>query len=211
MYERERRSRRFYERWAPVYDWNNRLAALVRGVSDMGSRRAAIRHLELKPGHRVLEVCVGTGANLLILAEHVGPTGRLVGLDISPGMLMRCRRRLNRRRLAADLIEGEAARLPIASQAFDVVFHFGGFAEFGDKKGAIEEMMRVARSGGKLVICDAGLPSDRRLPLVSRLLLKLQPLYAQEPPIDLIPSQVGDVRLTWFRGQAWYLIEFTNP
>lgn len=168
------------------------------------------------PGQRVLEVCVGTGLNLPLLAEQVGPAGCLVGLDISPGMLQRCRRRVVYRRLSAGLLEGEASLLPCADRSFDAVFHFGGFAEFGDKKGAIEEMMRVARPGAKVVICDPGIPTDGRLPLASRLLLKLnagyaRKDYAREPPLDLIPPHVRGLRLSWFRGGAWYMIEFEKP
>lgn len=202
--------RRYYDRVAPIYDWFNRIAALLRGVSYTGERRKAVARLELKPGQRALEVCVGTGTNLPLLAEHVGRAGRLVGLDISCGMLGQCRRKLRTRRLAADLIEGEASRLPFADDAFDAVFHHGGFAEFGDKRGAIEEMMRVARPGARVVICDAGLPQDRRLPLMSRLLLLTEPGYSQPPPVDLIPPPAQDVQLTWFQGGAWYLIEFAK-
>jgi len=46
--------------------------------------------------------------------------------------------------------------------------------------------------------------------LVNRLLLKLQPSYATPPPVDLLPEQAKDVRVSWFRGEAWYMIEFVN-
>ena len=211
MYESERRSRHYYEGRARWYDWANRLAALLRGVSGTRERRKAVQRLDLKPGQRVLEVSVGTGTNLPLIAEQVGPEGRIVGLDISAAMLRRCRRKLRRQGLSADLTEGEAAHLPFTDQAFDAVFHHGGIAEFGDKRGAIEEMVRVAGSGATVVICDAGLPTDGRLPLASRFLLKLQPLYSQPPPVDLIPATARDVRVSWFHGGAWYMIEFEKP
>ncbi len=211
MYDGERRSRDYYEGRARWYDWANRIAALLRGVSGTGERRKAVRHLGLTPGGRVLEVSVGTGTNLPLIAEHVGPAGRLVGLDISPAMLARCRKKMRGEGLEVDLVEGEAAHLPFADRAFDAVFHHGGIAEFGDRRGAIAEMMRVAKPGAKVVVCDAGVPSDRKLGLTSRLLLKLQPLYDQPPPIDLIPQQAKDVRLSWFHGDAWYMIELVSP
>ncbi len=135
----------------------------------------------------------------------------MVGLDISPAMLTRCRRKLRGRVLKADLVEGEAAHLPFSDDAFDAVFHHGGIAEFGDRRGAIEEMFRVARPGAKAVICDVGVPPDRPLSLMNRLLLRFQPIYDKPPPIDLVPSAARDVRLTWFRGGAWYMIEMTKP
>ena len=211
MYETERRSRDYYEGRARWYDWANRIAALLRGVSGIGERRKAVRHLGLTPGDRVLEVSVGTGTNLPLIAEHVGPTGHLMGLDISPAMLARCQKKMRGEGLEVDLVEGEAAHLPFADRAFDAVFHHGGIAEFSDRQGAIAEMMRVAKPGAKVVVCDVGVPSDRKLGLTSRLLLKLQPIYDQPPPIDLIPRQAKDVRLSWFHGDAWYMIELVSP
>jgi ubiquinone/menaquinone biosynthesis C-methylase UbiE len=211
MYGDELRSREYYESRARWYDWGNRIAARLRGASDIKERVKAIDRLNLGPGQRVLEVCSGTGTNLRLMARCVGSEGRLLGLDISPAMLEMCRRKLRGHTLAFDLIEGEAAHLPFANHVFDAVLHHGGIAEFGDKKGAIEEMMRVARPGAKIAICDPGVPPDKRLPLVSRLLLRLQPAYAQEPPLHLIPPQARDVHVTWFRGDAWYIIDLVNP
>ncbi len=210
MYDDERRSRDYYEGRARWYDWSNRFAALLRGVSGTRERRKAVHRLNLERGYRVLEVSVGTGTNLPLLAEAVGATGRLLGLDISPAMLSECRRKLRRQRLKAELVLGEAAHLPFADLSFDAVFHHGGIAEFGDRQGAIEEMTRVAKPGAKVVICDAGVPTDRELPLMSRLLLKFQPIYEQPPPVDLVPSRARDLRLSWFHGDAWYMIDFVK-
>jgi ubiquinone/menaquinone biosynthesis C-methylase UbiE len=211
MYESERRSRDYYEGRARWYDWANRIASLLRGASDLRERRKTVRRLNLKPGQRVLEVSLGTGSNLRLMAEHLGLEGRMVGLDISPAMLNQCRKKLRRQGVKADLVLGEAAHLPFADGWFDVVFHHGGIAEFGDRRGAIEEMFRGARPGAKIVICDVGVPADRRLSLINRFLLRFQPIYDKPPPIDLVPSAARDVRLTWFRGGAWYMIEMTKP
>ncbi|OGO51397.1 MAG: hypothetical protein A2148_11635 [Chloroflexi bacterium RBG_16_68_14] len=208
MYSDERRSRNYYQGRARWYDWANRAVALLRGVSGTRERRQAIEHLALRPGARVLEVSVGTGTNLPLISTALGGDVRLAGLDISPAMLDRCRWKLRSRKLEADLIEGEAAHLPFAGGAFDAVLHHGGLAEFGDRKGAIAEMVRVAKQGARVVICDVGVPTDRRLSLVNRLLLRLQPQYEQPPPLDLIPAGVADLNLSWFHGGAWYLIEF---
>lgn len=206
MYEAERRSRSYYEGRARWYDWANRIAALLRGVSQTRERRKAVERLALQPGHRVLEISVGTGTNAPLIAERIGAGGRLVGLDISRGMLERCRDKA----AGVDLLEGEAAHLPLRTGAFDAVFHHGGFAEFGDKQGAVDEMLRVGRPSAMIVICDPGLRADRRQPLMSRLLLRLQPEYQQEPPLALVPPEAVDVQLSWFHGGAWYLMQFSK-
>jgi ubiquinone/menaquinone biosynthesis C-methylase UbiE len=120
-------------------------------------------------------------------------------------------KKVRRQILTADLIEGEAAHLPFADGAFDGVLHFGGINEFGDKKKAIEEMMRVAKRGAKIVISDEGLRPDKRGSLRNRLLLRLNRLYAHEPPMELMPPQAEDVHLTWYRGDGCYLIDFVKP
>jgi len=211
MYESERRSRDYYERRAPVYDLANRVASLLRGAPDVRERRKTVRRLNLKPGQRVLEVSVGTGSNLPLMADHLGLEGGMVGLDISSAMLRQCRRKLRPQRVKADLVLGEASHLPFREGAFDTVFHHGGLAEFGDRRGAIEDMFRVARPGAKIVICDAGVPADRRPSLMNRFLLRFQPIYDKEPPVDLVPAAARDVQLSWFRGGGWYMIEMTKP
>lgn len=110
----------------------------------------------------------------------------------------------------ADLVLGGAERLPFRDSCFDAVFHHGGLAEFGNKRSALAEMARVAKEGGKVVVCDAGLPADRPARWINRLLMKLQPLYAKPPPVDLLPDDALDVRVSWFRGDGWYMIEFVK-
>ena len=160
--EEVRRSRDFYDWWAPFYDAANRMAALVRGASDSKERRKAVARLKQAVGGRMLEVSCGTGSNLPLLCEAVGDTGMVAGLDISAGMLRRGRFKLRRKNDYAWLLMGDATRLPFHEGSFDAVFHHGGIAEFPNKRAAIAEMTRVVRPGGKVVICDAGLPMDRK-------------------------------------------------
>ena len=76
-------NRFIYRLWAPVYD------ATV-GRFFLPGRKRAIELLDLQPGERVLLVGVGTGADLLLLPQGV----RAIGVDISPDMLARARRKL---------------------------------------------------------------------------------------------------------------------
>jgi ubiquinone/menaquinone biosynthesis C-methylase UbiE len=211
VYEHERRSRAHYDRRAGKYDWANRISAFLRGASGLHERRKAVRRLRLKTGDRVLEVCVGTGTNLPLIAKHTGLSGSIVGLDISRGMLGVCERKVQKQGVEAQLIEGEAGHLPFEDAAFDAVLHHGGIAEFGDKQSAIDEMFRVVRPGGRVVICDVGLHEDGSTPLMNRFLLRVQPEYACPPPMNLLPPSARDVRLGWFFRGSWYMIELTKP
>jgi ubiquinone/menaquinone biosynthesis C-methylase UbiE len=160
----------------------------------------------------VLEVSVGTGRNLPLLADAVGAAGRIVGLDISRGMLDVCRRKLRARRIrGVDLLEGDAGHLPFADESFDAVFHHGGIAEFGDRAGAIAEMYRAVRPGGRVVVCDVGVPADGRMSLVNRFLMRFQPEYNQPPPIEAVPATAQDIDLRWYFKGAWYMLSFSKP
>lgn len=209
MFEREQKSRARYEARARWYDWANRLAAFLRGTSGIRERRRPVKRLGLQPGDRVLEVCVGTGTNLPLIAERTADV-RIVGIDISRGMLGVCQRKI-RGKVVAGLVEGEAAHLPFSEGAFDAVFHHGGLAEFGDKRGALAEMMRVVKPGGKAVVCDSGIPEDGRISLVNRVILASQPEYKVPPPMGLLPAEAQNTKLSWYFRGGWYMIEFNRP
>ncbi len=210
MHEKDRRWRDFYDRWAPTYDWMTRFWALVMGYSDTKERRKMVRRLKLKPGDLVLEVSVGTGSNLRLIAE-AAPGGWIVGLDISRGMLSECGKKLQTLLVQTDLIESEGAGLPFADDSFDAALHFGGINEFGDPASAVREMMRVAKSGAKIVLGDESLKPEKRGTFWGRLLIRLNSLYAHDPPLEIVPTEAKNVRLRYFRGDACYLIDFVNP
>jgi ubiquinone/menaquinone biosynthesis C-methylase UbiE len=96
----------------------------------------------LAGGKEVLEVGCGTG---LIMRGLDGRAKRLVGVDISPGMLAEARRR------GFDVFEGKAEKLPFADESFDLAYSFKVLAHVPDIELALREMARVLRPGGHLV------------------------------------------------------------
>ena len=137
-----------YNMFAPVYDLAQLLSRSIFRRPDC--RREYLNELEIQPGDRVLEVAVGTGANLRHLPQDI----ELYGIDISWGMLRRCQRNLERWRRRAYLFHSVAERLPFSRDVFDCVFHVGGINHFTDKTHAIREMIWVAKPGAKIVIVD---------------------------------------------------------
>ncbi len=86
--------RSIYDRLAPAYD----AVAWIYDLAGAGGfHRRAVRALCLRPGDTAVDLACGTGVNLAHLVEAVGPTGRVVGVDLSPRMLARARRRAQRR------------------------------------------------------------------------------------------------------------------
>jgi ubiquinone/menaquinone biosynthesis C-methylase UbiE len=110
--------------------------------------------LEWKNGSSVLYVSIGTGKDLDFIPDEVDrSTLKIVGADISSGMLKKCRRKF-KDKLNLSLVHCCAEDLPFKDNSFDIVFHVGGINFFNDRKKAIEEMMRVSKNGTKLLIAD---------------------------------------------------------
>lgn len=105
----------------------------------------------LQLGERVLDVACGTGVTTRLVAPEVGPTGRVVGLDINPGMLTRARATPPPQGAPIDWREGDAGALPFEASTFDAVCCQLGFQYFPDRAQAAREMHRVLKPTGRLV------------------------------------------------------------
>ena len=98
---------------------------------------------------RLLDVACGTGIVARIARDRVGETGRVVGIDASPGMLGVARTVAP----AIDWREGDATRLPVGhDETFDVVTCHQGLQFFADKAAAVSEMRRVLAAGGRIAL-----------------------------------------------------------
>ena len=106
-------------------------------------------------GGRVLDVGCGCGVDSFVAADLVGPTGSVVGIDLSSEMLEVARRALaTRPSLPLRFREASALDLPFAEAAFDVVISNGVLNLMSDKDRAFEELARVLRPRGVLAIAD---------------------------------------------------------
>ena len=113
--------------------------------------RETLRRLEFEPGESLLDVGCGTGALLEALSTSV-PNAKLSGVDPSPEMLEMARRRLGE---AVLLEQSHAESLPFSDASFDVVVSTNAFHYFRNPLGALEEMARVLRPNGRLVLTDS--------------------------------------------------------
>jgi len=99
-------------------------------------------------GHTVLDVACGTGVVAVAAAERVGPSGAVTGVDINPGMLAVAAAGAPRVRWA----QADAARLPFPDGGFDRVLCQAGLQFVPDRLGALREMRRVLRPGGRVAL-----------------------------------------------------------
>jgi SAM-dependent methyltransferase len=117
---------------------------------DLPSYAKAVEAATPAPGEIALDVGCGTGRALAALEAATGPTGRVIGLDLTPGMLAEARKK--RRDEHADLALGDARRLPVADAVADVVFTAGLIQHLPDPLAGLMELARVARPGARLVL-----------------------------------------------------------
>ncbi len=120
-----------------------------RAIRACGQRLLEL--VALQPGERVLDVACGTGNLSLPAAQGVGPTGRVVGVDLTPGMLEEAKSKARGLGLSnIDLRVGDAERLDLEDASFDVVLCGLGIMFVPDPQAAATEWLRVLRPGGRV-------------------------------------------------------------
>jgi SAM-dependent methyltransferase len=108
--------------------------------------------LQPRSGIRVLDVACGTGIVARRIARVVGPSGRVTGLDLNPGMLEVARATAERDGVVIDCHTGRAESLPFADASFDLVVCQQGLQFTLDKSAAVAEMRRVLAPGGSVAV-----------------------------------------------------------
>jgi len=149
-------------KYMKMYDWMSRgydfaekvIGRLKYGNTINAMRSKLISKLEWKDHCSVLYVSIGTGTDLRFIPSSIDKkTLDVVGADISMGMLKKCKKKADKE-IKLSLINCCAEDLPFNDNEFDVVFHVGGINFFNDKQRAIQEMIRVAKKGTKILIAD---------------------------------------------------------
>lgn len=124
-----------------------------------GIRREAVDSLTLRPGEHVVELGCGTGRNLLMLSEAVGSGGRVIGVDLSPAMLDRARRRARGLRLQnVSLYLADAATFR-SPEPVDAVLFSLSYSVMPNRVEALRLAWERLRSGGRLVVMDGKIPN----------------------------------------------------
>ncbi len=124
---------------------------------------APIEAAALRPGETVVDLGSGAGLDVFFASDRVGPTGRAIGVDMTPEMIAKAT--ANASTLGAANVEfrlGEIEHLPIPDESADVVISNCVINLLPDKRPAFTEAYRILKPGGRLVVSD--IVSSRRLP-----------------------------------------------
>jgi demethylmenaquinone methyltransferase/2-methoxy-6-polyprenyl-1,4-benzoquinol methylase len=180
MSERERKATHFgFEevaeeekatRVAGVFDSVAGRYDLMNDVMSVGLHRVwkafAVRHANIRPGMKVLDIAGGTGDLAKAFAQRAGTSGEVWLTDINGSMLAEGRNRMLDAGLTLPLAQCDAERLPFPSAHFDLVSVAFGLRNMTHKDAALAEMARVLRPGGRLLVLE-----------FSRIWQPLGPLY----------------------------------
>lgn len=143
---------------AKRYDLMNTLMSF--GL-DKGWRRKAVQTVEASAGMRILDVCCGTGQLSMELAETVGVSGKVTGLDFSENMLERAKDNISQSSFEPiiQLLQGDAMNLPFEENTFDGATVGWGLRNLPDLEQGIREMIRVVKPGAMVVSLDMAKPT----------------------------------------------------
>lgn len=199
--------RKAYRFYAPVYDY-------VFGRIVNEGRRLAISRFPQNPGDRILETGVGTGLSLPFYRPHVEVTG----VDVSPEMLQKARRRFQtpKHPHVKELLEMDAQELTFPDNFFHGAVAMYVASVIPDPRAMMLEMFRVTEPGSPVLVVNHFASQkpilrtmENRLAPFSRK-LGFQPDFSLEHFVGVIgfgPNRVTTVNV----GGYWKLLEFTTP
>jgi demethylmenaquinone methyltransferase/2-methoxy-6-polyprenyl-1,4-benzoquinol methylase len=178
---------------APRYDLMNALLSLGQ---ERGWRRATLAAINPKPGERILDVAGGTGTSALPLAQR---GAQVCVIDLSAGMIDVGRQRMAEHPEAEISFQvGDATALTFPDASFDAVTSSFGLRNVQNPKLALDEMRRVTKPGGRIVICEFSHPVGA---LLNRLYhFWLEDVFPLAAKLGSNPSGYGyltDSILTW--------------
>ena len=156
----------------------------------------------LAPGETVLDLGSGAGFDCFLAADRVGPSGRVIGVDMTPEMVERARANAARGGYAnVEFRLGEIEALPMGDASVDVVISNCVLNLSGDRPRVLAEALRVLRPRGRVMISD--LLSDRAVPdfiaASKESLVGCLPVQVAEYEADLVAAGFVEVTVEFGR------------
>jgi ubiquinone/menaquinone biosynthesis C-methylase UbiE/uncharacterized protein YbaR (Trm112 family) len=182
------------------------------GVDLMKEREGFTQFITIEGPSRIIDVSVGTGANFEALFNRFKgkQMGRfdLHGLDVSTGMLNVAKRKMESMDVDVSFIHGSVFNIPYNDDTFDIVLHSGGINTFSDIPKALEEMLRIAKPWGFVVVSDEGLSPEVRTTERGKEIIKVNSLFAAKPPLESVPEKARDLQVEYVLNGTFYQMIF---
>ncbi|MFA5455756.1 MAG: methyltransferase domain-containing protein [Sulfurimonas sp.] len=197
----------YYDKNAQIYDDVAHLTFDIQNENEQKIRDDFITWLNLESNHTVLDLSCGTGKDSVGIAQKL-KNGSLYCADISKEMLKKCKEKVDRYDIDVTYCLANAEHLPFKDNSFDRLISFGGLNVFGDIEQALQEMARVVKPGGKVLVGDESMPPWLYDTEFGKILLNNNPLFTFEIPLKEIPVEARNVIVRWIIGGVYYMIEF---
>jgi ubiquinone/menaquinone biosynthesis C-methylase UbiE len=199
---------KLYNRIAWFYNLSQRFYFWLTFGGEKKFREPFLSELEIKNNDKVLEICTGTGDNFRFLNKQA----TYFGADFSMEMLKQAKKHVKQWGINATFVHCNGENLPFKDEYFDVVLHCGGINYFIDKQKSINEMIRVAKSGAKLLIVDE---TDQLVKenYQKNLLIKKNYVEAEKAiiPIEIIPTNMIEIKAEIICKGLMYKLTFIKP
>ncbi|MCA1322405.1 class I SAM-dependent methyltransferase [Bacillus tianshenii] len=160
-----------YKIWAPVYD------KLFNSGSFLQARKEIFQELPFEKGQKILFVGVGTGADLELI-PHASLD--ITAIDFSPDMLEKAKSKFKNARI--EFLEMDAQNMTFPDHSFDVVVASLILSVVPDAEKCFQEMERVLKQDGSLIVFDKFAPKDRKLTVGKRVI---------RPFVQLLGTDIG--------------------
>ena len=181
------------------------------GIDLMKERENFSHFIPIEGPARIIDVSVGTGANFMALKnQYKDRMGRfnLHGMDLSTGMLKVSKAKFAKNKMSVSLTHANVFNIPYKKNFFDIVLHSGGINTFSDIPGAFNELLRIAKPGGLVIVVDEGVSPQKRETDEGKAIMKANTLFAAKPPLEHVPDKAKDVEVTYVMNDAFYQIVF---
>jgi ubiquinone/menaquinone biosynthesis C-methylase UbiE len=210
LFEQDRKERVAYDDAFQRYDRGVTWVFESLNSDEQVNRQKMCDLLHLKPGMKVLEVGAGTGKDSELIIKAIAPNGEAYLSDLSPKMLQLAKQRLNPEGVTVNYFIANGTYLPFEDNTFDAVFHFGGINTFAERKEAFIEFSRVAKVGARIVVGDESVPAWLREEPTYKTLMKANPMFADEVPLQDLPKNIENFELHWIFGFGYYVMGYNK-
>ena len=205
-------SENYYNKNSKDYDDLINLTFKSLNCDENKERQKIYDMIDFKNIRSMLEVGCGTGRDTKKFIELLDNNAILHASDLSECMLQIAEDKFS------DYIQNEklnlylcnAHSLPYEENQFDCVFHFGGINTFDDIESSINEMVRVCKVGGQIVIGDESIAPWQRETEFFKILSNSNPHFKFELPLNKLPQNIENVSIKFIMNSAFYIISFNK-
>lgn len=143
-----------------IYDNYDKMNSVISFKQHIRWRKDTMKKMNVQQGSKALDVCCGTADWTIALADAVGPSGEVTGLDFSQNMLKIGQEKVDQLHLKqVNLVHGNAMELPFADNTFDYATIGFGLRNVPDYMQVLKEMHRVIKPGGLAVCLETSQPT----------------------------------------------------